>query len=362
MKLSDWSRMAGLSNVTVDERSNNLFESVVGKSAAVCPQCKGKLDAQGDCADCGGMFEGFDDWKTTVPDENDDGGPADSCPICGEKPGVECYCQGKDEDLGSDYETCSDCGYDHEYEPVEAQAWHREHGAPSIGIKPRDMSNPHSVEKKLRGESSISSIEESPSVWPEGSDPACGECEMNEMDGETHEDDHQCLVCGGTPDECADSGCYGDMFPHDEDDQTKEKSMRVKSEGMKSVLDRDLGLNSESADMEEDLTEADEEPVTMRGSPTTQRSPDSPTSPPVRTSKAVPSSGRSNITGPASKRFFKQIDTLVDSWEEDQLSKGRNKVSATKAATSLHTLIANAMDKFEVALGESRKVRRGNGK
>jgi len=26
----------------------------------------------------------------------------------------------------NDYETCGDCGFDHEYEPNEARAWHTE--------------------------------------------------------------------------------------------------------------------------------------------------------------------------------------------------------------------------------------------
>lgn len=28
--------------------------------------------------------------------------------------------------LPSDYEECADCGFDHEYEPSEAQRWHAE--------------------------------------------------------------------------------------------------------------------------------------------------------------------------------------------------------------------------------------------
>jgi hypothetical protein len=38
--------------------------------------------------------------------------------------------------LPEDYEACCDCGFDHEYEPQEAQTWHIKHGAPSIGIPP----------------------------------------------------------------------------------------------------------------------------------------------------------------------------------------------------------------------------------
>jgi hypothetical protein len=31
------------------------------------------------------------------------------------------------DELPDDYEQCGCCGYDHEYEPAEAQEWHRQH-------------------------------------------------------------------------------------------------------------------------------------------------------------------------------------------------------------------------------------------
>ena len=420
MKFDSWQKMAGLVNETPDERANNVFKKAVRtvlnetaksmNSGDSCPDCGSKMNKVGDCSECGGMFEeGYDDWKTRIPDEDSDG-PDDACPICGEKAGKKCKCDGEDldevappgwegtvkamkkhkdiknpwalawsmknkgekshvkeasasvwpEGMGDgplcdeddelmpesfgdehldDYEQCSDCGYDHEYETEEANRWHMKHGAPNVGITPEDMKHPDRKEAKLHG--------------------------------------HECLVCGGTPDQCEDAGCYGDMFPHDDmpDDACpgcgnrpgdgvnpvchdpngcghwKEEEKRykgIKSEGMKDSLDRILGL-----DKKDEMNEAEVEPTTMRNpGPSTQRSPAS------GTMKKAQAPGKTAISGPASKRFFKQIDQLVDSWEEDQLAKGRNKVSATKAATSLHTLIANAMDKFENALGESRKSRR----
>lgn len=52
-----------------------------------------------------------------------------------------------------DYEPCADCGYDHSYEPLESQAWHKKHGAPSIGVSPYDTESER--ERKLRGEAMV---------------------------------------------------------------------------------------------------------------------------------------------------------------------------------------------------------------
>jgi hypothetical protein len=49
----------------------------------------------------------------------------------------------------SDYEECADCGYDHEYEPEAAQAWHKANGAPGVGILPED--DLFTIDAKLRG-------------------------------------------------------------------------------------------------------------------------------------------------------------------------------------------------------------------
>lgn len=45
-------------------------------------------------------------------------------------------CDGKIIEVPNDYELCGDCGYDHEYEPKESQAWHRENDVahPLTGI------------------------------------------------------------------------------------------------------------------------------------------------------------------------------------------------------------------------------------
>lgn len=35
-------------------------------------------------------------------------------------------------DIPRDYEPCADCGFDHEYEWIEAQAWHEKDASESI--------------------------------------------------------------------------------------------------------------------------------------------------------------------------------------------------------------------------------------
>lgn len=131
--------------------------------------------------------EGYDDWRTP-PDDSDEG-PGGTCPMCSAKPGERCNCDGSDDkqseqpmkeadseclvcggtpeqcaDSGcfgdmhphnetpEDFESCSDCGFDHEYEPEAANSWHKSHGAPNLGITPgMDDSE---KERRLRGESS----------------------------------------------------------------------------------------------------------------------------------------------------------------------------------------------------------------
>jgi hypothetical protein len=44
----------------------------------------------------------------------------DICPCCNED-----HSEGNSNSC--DYEECSECGMDHEYEPFESQAWHRTH-------------------------------------------------------------------------------------------------------------------------------------------------------------------------------------------------------------------------------------------
>lgn len=99
--------------------------------------------------------------------------------------GVPVKVWGTDElgDLPDDYEKCSDCGFDHEYEPAQAQAWHRMHGAPSVGIGPHDSESER--ERKLRGESvvikgSLKDLMEAEKILTDDMEEEAEECGMDE--------------------------------------------------------------------------------------------------------------------------------------------------------------------------------------
>ncbi len=97
-----------------------------------CPVCNDVMDPHRvtECATCGddGLVELPEDEGAIVAGYLAEGLRHDPrtgnelvtmlpCPDC-------CYRAPGDKELPSDYETCGDCGFDHDYEPEVAAAWH----------------------------------------------------------------------------------------------------------------------------------------------------------------------------------------------------------------------------------------------